>query len=145
MVGEQDRYVLEGFAVPRELDRVHALLERAGVDHPGLDPTDLMLFETAVIEIANNVVEHGRPRGEVRWRLTLRVSDEAIEAELVDTGEAFEADLGGAMPDGAAETGRGLPIAEAVLDKIALTRVDATNRWHLLRRLGGPEGSAERG
>ncbi|WP_425956134.1 ATP-binding protein [Xylanimonas sp. McL0601] len=140
MPGDSHDYVLEGFAVPGGLDHVHALLERAGAEHPEIDPTDLMLFETAVIEIANNVVEHGRPEGEVRWRLTLRVGENEIEAELVDSGQEFTPRLGADMPAASAESGRGLPMAEAVLDRMELTRVDTANRWHMLRRLSRPRG-----
>ena len=131
-------YTLEGFAVPTELDRVHALLERAGSEHPELDPTDLMLFETAVIEIATNVVEHGQPHGEVRWRLELRIDDDEIEAELHDTGAEFQVDLGAQMPGTEAESGRGLPLASAMLDEIELARVDDSNHWRMVRRLGRP-------
>lgn len=136
MSGEP-QYVLEGFAVPGELEKVHELLERARADHPDVDPTDLMLFETAVVEIANNVVEHGRPHGEVRWRLQLRVSEAEIEADLDDTGQEFTADLGAAMPDENAESGRGFALAGAVLDKIELERADGENHWRMVRRLGG--------
>lgn len=51
MAGE---YQLEGFAVPEQLEAVHELLGQAAAEHPELDPMDVMLFETAVIEIANN-------------------------------------------------------------------------------------------
>ena len=128
-------YTLEGFAVPDELVKVHALLERVGADHPELDPTDLMLFETAVIEIANNVVEHGRPRGAVRWRLQLRVTEAQIEADLADTGHEFTADLDAPMPDDDAETGRGFALAGAVLDKLELRRADGENHWRMVRHL----------
>lgn len=133
--GGDNDYVLEGFAVPDQIDAVHALLARAAGEHPGLDPTDLMLFETAIIEIANNVVEYGQPRGEVRWRFTIRVREDAIEAELDDTGQTFTPPQGRAMPGEYAEGGRGLPIAEALLDQIEFTRMADTNHWYLVRRL----------
>lgn len=83
MTGEQPSaervYTLEGFAVPEQIGAVHDLLAQAAHDHPELDPTDVMLFETAVIEIANNVVEYGQPEGEVRWRFTIQVRPEEIE------------------------------------------------------------------
>ncbi|QAY69067.1 ATP-binding protein [Xylanimonas protaetiae] len=139
MSGES-RYVLEGFAVPAQLEKVHRLLERAGADHPDVDPTDLMLFETAVIEIANNVVEHGRPAGEVRWRLTLKVSDAQIEAELDDTGQEFTPGLDAVMPGEDAESGRGLALAGAVLDMIELERAGGENHWRMVRRLAPPPG-----
>lgn len=129
-------YVLEGFAVPDQLDAVHALLARAAGEHPGLDPMDVMLFETAIIEIANNVVEYGRPEGAVRWKFVIRVRDDEIEAELDDTGQTFTPEQGKAMPDEDAEGGRGLPLAEALLDQIEFTRMHDKNHWHMVRRLG---------
>jgi len=129
-------YVLEGFAVPEQLDSVHALLAQAAADHPHLDPMDVMLFETAVIEIANNVVEHGRPEGEVRWKFTVRVHPGQIEAELDDTGQSFTFDDRRAMPDEDAEGGRGLALAEAVLDQIEFERMPDANHWRMVRRLG---------
>jgi len=134
-------YVLEGFAVPEQLDAVHTLLADAASEHPSLDPMDVMLFETAIIEIANNVVEYGRPEGEVRWKFTIRVREDEIEAELDDTGQKFTPEQGQAMPGEDAEGGRGLPIAEALLDQIEFERMDDTNHWHMVRRLGQtPQG-----
>jgi serine/threonine-protein kinase RsbW len=140
MAGEEPdgskEYVLEGFAVPDQLDAVHTLLADAAADHPELDPMDVMLFETAVIEIANNVVEYGRPEGEVRWKFTIRVRADEIEAELDDTGQTFTPEQGKGMPGEEAEGGRGLPIAEALLDQIEFKRLDDTNHWRMVRRLG---------
>jgi serine/threonine-protein kinase RsbW len=127
--------VLDGLAVPDELDAVHGLFEQAGQAHPEVDAMDLMLFGTAVIEIANNVVEHGRPLGEVRWRVALSIHDGLIEATLADSGREFTPDLGAAMPGENAESGRGFALAEAVLDEITLDRVDGVNRWHMVRRI----------
>lgn len=131
-----DEYTLEGFAVPEQLDAVHTLLARAAGEHPELDPMDVMLFETAIIEIANNVVEYGRPEGEVRWKFTIRVREDEIEAELDDTGQTFTPAQGKGMPDENAEGGRGLPIAEALLDRIEFERLEDTNHWRMVRRLG---------
>ena len=135
-VPEGKEYVLEGFAMPDQLDAVHALLAQAAGEHPTLDPMDVMLFETAIIEIANNVVEHGQPKGEVRWKFTIRVRHDEIEAELDDTGQTFTPAQGQAMPGEDAEGGRGLPMAEALLDQIEFKRMNDTNHWHMVRRLG---------
>jgi len=134
-------YVLEGFAVPEQLDAVHTLLAQAAGEHPELDPMDVMLFETAIIEIANNVVEYGRPEGEVRWKFTIRVREDEIEAELDDTGQRFTPARGKGMPGEQAEGGRGLAMAEALLDQIEFQRLDDTNHWRMVRRLGQtPQG-----
>jgi len=129
-------YTLEGFAVPDQLDAVHALLAQAAGEHPKLDSMDVMLFETAIVEIANNVVEYGRPEGEVRWKFTIRVHEDEIEAELDDTGQSFTPQQGKGMPGEDAEGGRGLPLAEALLDKIEFSRLGDTNHWRMVRRLG---------
>ena len=136
MAGEPEVYSLAGFAVPSELDRVHALLERVGADHDAIERMDLMLFETAVIEIANNVVEYGKPTGEVRWRFEVRVTDAAIVAELLDSGQEFEPRLEGEMPGEDAEGGRGLLLARAALDELEWSRTPTGNRWRMVRRLG---------
>ncbi|MEO5851860.1 MAG: ATP-binding protein [Nocardioides sp.] len=133
MAGE---YTLTGLAVPAGLDDLHDLLERIGTEHPQLSAADLMLFETAVIEIAGNVVEHGRPPGEVHWTFTLAVLEDRIEATLSDDGVPFE---GGdalpdaEMPDALAEGGRGFALAGAVLDELDYRRTDGANHWQLVR------------
>lgn len=132
-----ESYAIDGFAVPEGVEALHDLLERVGSDHPELDPSDLMLFETAVIEIANNVVEHGRPRGKVQWHFALDVRPDELDARLSDSGEAYADDPDGidySMPDELAESGRGLPLAHAILDRIEYRRTEDANHWHLVRR-----------
>ncbi|MGN6782043.1 MAG: ATP-binding protein [Marmoricola sp.] len=131
-----DRYELDGLAVPDQLDRLVELLEQVGRDHPGVSARDLMLFTTAVMEIAGNVVEHGRPEGQVRWQFTLDVGEETLLAVLSDSGEAYagQPDAEAAMPDVWAESGRGFALAGAVLDDLRYERADDRNRWHLVRR-----------
>ncbi|HET7071310.1 MAG TPA: ATP-binding protein [Nocardioides sp.] len=135
MTGE---YVLEGLAVPESLNLLHDLLERAGREHPDLDGADLMLFETAVIEVAGNVVEHGRPHGGVAWTFRLAVLPDRLEATLSDSGEEYPGGTWGtAMPDDPMqETGRGLPLATAVLDDLGYRRTGESNHWTMLRRRG---------
>ena len=102
-------YALQGFAVPEGVEDLHSLLERAGAEHPDLEPSDLMLFETAVIEIANNVVEHGVPPGQVRWRFALDVLAGELRATLSDSGEAFSGEIDGAMPTSSPRPAGGSP------------------------------------
>jgi serine/threonine-protein kinase RsbW len=131
-------YVLEGLAVPESLDLLHDLLERVGAEHHDLDASDLMLFETAVIEVAGNVVAHGRPPGGVAWRFRLSVLPDRLEATLSDSGEEYPGGTWGTtMPeDPLQETGRGLPLATAVLDHLAYRRDREANHWTMLRHRG---------
>jgi serine/threonine-protein kinase RsbW len=140
VAGDTVVYRLDGFAVPDEIDRVHGLLELAGAEHPEVGETDLMLFETAVIEIANNVVEHGRPIGEVRWRLVLTIDGHELTADLYDSADEVVVDLDATMPDADTDGGRGLPLAGALLDHLSVERSDGGNHWRLVRRLAPAPG-----
>jgi serine/threonine-protein kinase RsbW len=131
-------YVLEGLAVPESLNLLHDLLERVGQDHPDLGAGELMMFETAVIEVAGNVVEHGRPRGRVTWTFRLSVLADRLEARLSDSGEEYPGGTWGtSMPDDLLqEDGRGLALATAVLDSLDYQRSSEANHWTMLRRRG---------
>jgi serine/threonine-protein kinase RsbW len=127
------RYRLGGFAIPEGLEELHLLLEQVSTAHPDIEPMELMMFETAVTEIANNVVEHGTPPGEVRWQFEIRVSPDRLSATLADNGEAFTGQVESDMPDELDEGGRGLALAGAILDELRYERTDEGNVWHLAR------------
>jgi serine/threonine-protein kinase RsbW len=128
-------YLLEGLAVPESLNLLHDLLDRVGREHPEISPADLMLFETAVIEVAGNVVEHGKPHGHVAWPFPLEVLDDRLGARLSDSGEEYPGGTWGTtMPaDPMQEDGRGLALATAVLDALTYERRDHVNHWRMVR------------
>lgn len=133
-------YVIEGLSVPESLDRLHDLLDRVAQDEPGLDQQDLLLFETAVIEIAGNVVEHGRPTGAVAWSFRLDILPDRLSAVLSDDGQEYAVaeerltDGWWAMPEDAlAEGGRGLALASVALDELDYQRDEGVNSWTMVR------------
>ena len=135
MAGDDSgEFRLASLAVPESLDLLHELLSHVGEQHPDVDPSDLMLFETAVVEIAGNVVEHGRPSGRVTWEFLLEVREDRLESTLTDSGEEYAGPLDPAMPDVLAESGRGFALAQAMLDELDYERVDGRNRWRMVRR-----------
>ena len=85
MAGE---YSLRGLALPESLDLLHTLLVRVRADYPEIDEVDLSMFETAIVEIHGNVIEHGSPRGRVVYAFELRVHDDRLVGILADTGSA---------------------------------------------------------
>jgi serine/threonine-protein kinase RsbW len=134
-----DEYRLDGTAVPETLAQLHELLEQVRADHPEVDQEDVELFETAVIEIAGNVVEHGRPEGQVEYDLELRVLDDRLTATLRDSSQEEVTDTEAEMPSVWAEEGRGFALAGAVLDELDVERRDGRNHWQLTRLRKSPE------
>lgn len=130
-------YELEEPAVPESLDRLQDLLARVAEEHPEVGTDDLMMFETAAVELVGNVVEHGRPPGQVHYRFRLRVLPDRLVAEVTDTSEVAAAAERREMPSPWDEAGRGLPLAGTALDELTCERVGRGNRWRLTRLLRG--------
>jgi serine/threonine-protein kinase RsbW len=135
MAGE---YTLDGLAVPESMALLHDLLDRVRSDRPELDADALSMFETAVVEIHGNVVQHGRPKGEVLYSFALDVLDDRLVGVLTDNGAAApDLSEAGTLPDAESESGRGLWLAQAALSDLRLDRVDGRNRWTMTRLLDG--------
>lgn len=132
MAGE---YALRGLAVPESLNRLQDLLDQVRREHPELDETDVSMFETAIVEIHGNVVEHGHPPGQVIYAFELEVSSDRLVGILADTG-AEPPDLSelGNLPDELDLGGRGLWLAKATLDELEFMRSGDRNTWRLVRR-----------
>ncbi len=133
MVGS---YQLDGIADLETLTALQDLVARIRVEHPELDDLDVSMVETALVELVSNVVEHGLPPRSVLYAVEIGVHDDRIECRLVDSGvEPIEVDERHEMPNLDVESGRGLPMARALLDELRYERADDTNVWTLVRRL----------
>jgi serine/threonine-protein kinase RsbW len=95
-------------------------------------------FETAVVEIATNIVEHThRAEGQSGrgYSLELTADDDEVTAVFTDNGMPAEIDLSTVtMADLEDESGRGLALAIAALDSLDYSRVDGRNVWTLVCR-----------
>lgn len=124
---------LDGRADAPCLERVHDLVDELWACVPGVAVADRHRFETAVIEVAGNIVEHGG--AEVRLRLTLQVHADRVEALFRDTGQEVDLEvLDRHQPDPMAEDGRGLALARAAADDVTYERTGRTNRWSVTQR-----------
>lgn len=118
------------------LDAVQDALAGLFADTPEVDGVDRMLFETALVEIVGNLVEHARTPagGPVTIAVRVAVHPDRIEAVLGDDGVAPPAAPATAEPvDDLAEDGRGLALARAVAE-VAHAREPSGNRWTVTRR-----------
>lgn len=129
-------------AVPECLDSIHDVVTAAVLAEPALSDRDRMRVETAVLEVAGNVVEHtptAPGRDDVRLEVVAERRDGRLEVVLLDDGGPVDVDTDAAMPDWAAESGRGMPLAHALSDEFAYQRRDGRNHWRLAWRLDPPD------
>lgn len=123
-------------ATPVSLDEVQ---DRFGAWWDGLGIDDARLrfaLETALAEVAANIVEHTtRADQETGRRYTVRLeaTDRALTAELTDNGLPVDIDLSAVtMADVEQESGRGLALAIAALDRLEHRHEHGHNVWTLV-------------
>jgi serine/threonine-protein kinase RsbW len=138
------RLDLSAPATPAMLDLVHSVLEKLWEQHEDVSMADRIRFETAVIEVLGNIVEHAyeldaEPTDVLRrFDVSLSATDEELVARFGDNGIPMALDLSAVtMPDDDAESGRGLALAVAALDDLSYDRVDGRNLWRLTCRRRG--------
>jgi serine/threonine-protein kinase RsbW len=130
-------FSLRAAAVPESLELIHDLLQELWEGEPGIDLMDRIRFETALIEVASNIIEHSRPAGTDPVRLVLAVecAPERLYAEFTDNARPAGIDLSVAeLPDDLSTSGRGLALAKVALDQFSSAKEDDGNRWTLLCR-----------
>ena len=133
-------YQIVAPARPESVDLVHDVIAKLWTHEPPPPVADRIRFETAVIEILSNIVEHAaridppdvNPR---QFDLVVRCDDDLIEAHFGDDGKPAEIDLERiAMPGTEAEAGRGLAMASAAVDELSYQRIGPVNHWRLVCR-----------
>jgi serine/threonine-protein kinase RsbW len=106
-------------------------------ERAGLDPAAAFDIELAMVEAANNVVEHGYgPGGEGTIGLFASITDDVATVILTDTGSPVPQDFfdGGDMPDPMALGGRGSGIIRACVDDVSYVSGEGENRLVLTKR-----------
>ncbi|TFD48150.1 ATP-binding protein [Cryobacterium frigoriphilum] len=133
---EATRHTLLLQAPPDNVDAVHALLETVWAHDVLVSAADRVRFETALIELASNVLQHTDTGSGVTCYLWVEISAEQIVATLRDSGAKGVAELpDSGMPDELAEGGRGLPLIHALVDELDYQRDGDMNEWRIVRRL----------
>ena len=138
------RLELSAPADPETMDLVHAVLEQLWAVHDDVSDRDRGRFETAVMEILGNIIEHAYQLddgaqattpadGPRRFDIVLAATDDELVATFGDNGMPVALDLSNiVMPDADAESGRGLALAAAAVDDMSYERVQGRNHWRLL-------------
>ena len=126
--------VLETAAVPGALGEIETALERTWSTCPRVPHAVRMHMGIAAGEIGANIVEHSASGRVVRIWMDVTVSLREVRVEFTDDGDPVRIDLHAVcMPDDNAERGRGLALAQAVLEQLAYRRAEC-NHWILVSR-----------
>ena len=135
------RFSLRADGVPESLELVHELLEKVWESEAGIDLMARIRFETALIEVASNIIEHSRPAASdpIQFELELECSPERLYAEFHDNAKPAGIDLSATPPpedlsslENISSSGRGLALAKVALDEFSYAKLDAGNKWTLL-------------
>jgi anti-anti-sigma factor len=137
MSGGGDRIQMHELHVcvdPDCLRKVHSLLAAMWSTSTDVSELDRMMFETAVMEIAANIVQHAPDKDPTKCNLVLEVYPERLDALFKDDGRMVVVNINEAeMPHALAESGRGLAIAKAAVDVLKYERHNGDNIWKLSR------------
>ncbi|MDQ1582775.1 MAG: serine/threonine-protein kinase RsbW [Microbacteriaceae bacterium] len=121
---------------PDDVGTLHELLESVWVDIPSIGVRERFGFETALVELVGNVICHADSGSGVSCTLSIEILENRIEALLSDTGEPGDVELRGReMPEEFAESGRGIPLIQALVDELSYEREGGLNRWRIAKRL----------
>ncbi|BDZ44827.1 ATP-binding protein [Naasia aerilata] len=127
---------------PDDVDTVHSMLSSVWEENSTVPAIDRFSFETALVELASNVMRHADPGSGISCRLAITVFPDRIEATLTDSGKPGDVQLvGRAMPDELSESGRGIPMIRALVDDLDYSREEGSNSWRISRHLRGSDGS----
>lgn len=126
--------VLDTVTCPETLDEIGTMLERMWFSHDHVPDAVRTEMAIAVGEISANIVEHAAKDGPVRLRMEVHVLPDKVHVSFLDDGLPAAVDISqAAMPDLMAESGRGLALAHAVLDRLHYRR-SFVNHWTLVSR-----------
>ena len=124
---------------PDGVDLVHAALASLWAERADIDETDRMMFETALIELASNVIQHATSSTAIVCRVEITADDSVLRAELIDSADPPDIDDGPRqMPDEFAESGRGLAFIQALVDDFQHHRVGGENVWTISKTRSAP-------
>lgn len=133
-MSQSETRVLETEAGPGALGDIETALERTWSAHPNVPTTVRMHMAIAAGEIGANICEHAAASRPVRIWMDVRVLPSQVHVEFTDDGDPVHVDLAAVtMPDDTAERGRGLALAQAVLEQLSYRRAEL-NHWILVSK-----------
>ena len=119
---------------PDDIDTVQDFVQRVLEPHTDIVGIDRISFETALVELASNVIQHAAAGTGITCVLSIHADDHELSARISDSGAAGAVILSApSFPDDLAESGRGLALIEMLVDSVHFERVAGRNVWTISR------------
>ena len=127
-----------GGAHPDPLGAIQAELDSLWLTHPHVPDSVRTHMSIAAAEIGANIIEHTGGSQPVGMRMGSELVGDQVHVTFTDDGPPVDIDLASVtMPDATAERGRGLAMAQTVLDQLAYRCDDLGNQWTLISQRFG--------
>jgi len=127
-----------GGAHPDPLGAIQAGLDSLWLAHPHVPDDVRTHMSIAAAEIGANIIEHTGGRQPVGMRMGSELVGDQVHVTFTDDGPPVDIDLASVtMPDATAERGRGLAMAQTVLDQLSYRCDDLGNQWTLISKRFG--------
>ena len=91
-------------------------LLRSSMDRLGVQEECLSDIELAVTEACTNVLQHST--GHEEYEVAVEVNDRMAEIRVTDAGEGFDSDGVAPTVEDTAESGRGIQLMKALVDRV---------------------------
>lgn len=129
------KYRQELSVPPDDVDVVHSFLQRIWSESPTILLKDQFSFETAIIELASNVILHASGKSPIFCDILVETFPDRMEATMTDSGERLNLALDSfVMPDDLSETGRGIPLIRELVDEFTFDSQRGGNLWRITRK-----------
>lgn len=131
-----------GLSLPRDVRTIAVARHicRETLKELGVEDECVSDIEVALTEACTNVLDHSGPGEEFDVELTL--TEAACVIRVIDRGSGFDADAPRAMLDESAESGRGIVIMRALVDRVRFeSRPEEGTIVHLEKTLAYTEGA----
>lgn len=133
MIQPEDGH-LETSAGPDALVQIEQVVDHMWSIHPHVPDPVRTQMGIAVGEIGANIIEHAAAGQPIRMWMQMTVLPNEVWVKFTDEGVPLRVDLSTVhLPDEMAERGRGLALAQAVLDQLTYER-NAMNHWTLFKQ-----------
>ena len=127
-----------GGAHPDPLGAIQAELDSLWLAHPHVPDDVRTQMSIAAAEIGANIVEHTGGSQPVAIKMGSELVGDQVHVTFTDDGPPVDIDLASVtMPAATAERGRGLAMAQTVLDQLAYRCDDLGNQWTLISKRFG--------